>query len=134
MHDTLEEDRPGDQAIRAALRTDADVGAGLYSQAMTGTQFAAVLLPVAAALPLAVGVAAHGSRIARRHESLRPRRWEAISIIVGAVLLGAYLAMPASGLSLPTRVALVLTIAGALAANAWLIHRAGPLQRDPHVH
>lgn len=81
-------------------------------------------------LPLAVGLAGHGSRIVRRHEPLTARRWEAICIVGGAILLSVYLAALAPGLAVSTRIVTVLTILGTLTANAILIRRA---QRDRHA-
>lgn len=97
---------------------------------MTVQEIATAVLPLAGGLPLAIGVAAHGSRIGRRGESLRPHRWEAVCILTGAVLLSVYFAMLAPNMATQSRVTTVVSIVGAVASTAWFIHR---VERDRHA-
>ena len=91
---------------------------------------ATAVAPLIAGLPLAIGVLAHGTRIGRRGEAIRPRRWEASCILTGAILLSVYFALLAPNLSTLHRTANVAILLGAVAGNAWLIYRP---KRKPHA-
>lgn len=98
---------------------------------MTVQEIATAVLPLAGGLPLAIGVAAHGSRIHRRGESLRARRWEAVSILAGAALLSVYFAVLAPNMTMQSRATIVVIIVGAVAGIAWFTHR---VERGHHDH
>jgi cobalamin synthase len=85
-----------------------------------------LVLPIVSSLLLVGGVVCHQTRAARPGQPFRPRRWEAVVILLGGALLALYFAFFANFSSSMPRVLAVLVIVFGVAFNAWLIRHLHP--------
>lgn len=79
------------------------------------------VLPIGSSLLLAIGLVSwQRSERFRAGRSLRPRRWEAVSILIGATMMACYVAFVVPFQTPTLRLVTVLLIVCPTAGVAWL--------------
>ena len=89
-----------------------------------GDLLTGLALPLAGALPLAIGLVRHARRITLPGQPLLPRRSEAVLIVTGAGLLSLYVAFFAHYTSPALRISTVSIIVLSVVGNACVLLRA----------